>query len=235
MQTFDVVFSDKALKWQGLGDAAARVEPAAAWGRSSPLRDAGPRALTTPFTSECRARESAERGARFECRGAHCQGCTALALAALVCLHLAMLRSLTSLVVSVYILVLGPLLSTFYHVSAAAQVHLYVLTLCAVTVLLLNVRYRRDFSALFFAAGALVLLHILCGARPREEPAEPATELRTRLLVGVLVGVNALAAYLCALGSLANPDGDAYNPQLHGAQALLLALDVLVYAGAQAR
>jgi hypothetical protein len=189
---------------------------------------------------------------------AECQACTLLALAALVGLHLAMLRSLTSLVVSVYILVLAPLLSAFYQVSAAAQVHLYVLNLCTLTVLLVNVRYKRDLSAFFFGAGALALLHVLwkdvtasgstmmpsgwapapggpygAPGGPYGAPAGPEPEARldtrARALVCVCAGANVLAAYFF----LGLADADEYNPQLHGAQALLLVLDVLVYVGAR--
>jgi hypothetical protein len=169
---------------------------------------------------------------------AECQACTLLALAALVGLHLAMLRSLTSLVVSVYILVLAPLLSAFYQVSAAAQVHLYVLNLCALTVLLVNVRYKRDLSALFFGAGALALLHVLwkdvtapAGSSFTAAEAPARLDARARALVCVCAGANVLAAYVF----LGRADADEYNPQLHGAQALLLVLDALVYVGARRR
>ena len=281
MQTFDVVFSDKTLTWQGLGDDAARAgwgasgAPAgcsggpaawrardaekagahgagagaygAGWGPSGASAGAGPagallerarcgRLEGSKESSSCAA---VPRGAPG--LSAECQACTLLALAALVGLHLAMLRSLTSLVVSVYILVLAPLLSAFYQVSAAAQVHLYVLNLCALTVLLVNVRYKRDLSALFFGAGALALLHVLWkdvtapasrdGSSFTAAEAPARLDARARALVCVCAGANVLAAYVF----LGRADADEYNPQLHGAQALLLVLDALVYVGARRR
>jgi hypothetical protein len=294
MQTFDVVFSDKTLTWQGLGDDAARAgwgasgAPAgcsggpAAWGASgAPAGCSGGPAAWRARDAEKAGAHGAGAGAygagwgpsgasagagpagalleRARCgrlegskessscaavpRGApglsaECQACTLLALAALVGLHLAMLRSLTSLVVSVYILVLAPLLSAFYQVSAAAQVHLYVLNLCALTVLLVNVRYKRDLSALFFGAGALALLHVLwkdvtapAGSSFTAAEAPARLDARARALVCVCAGANVLAAYVF----LGRADADEYNPQLHGAQALLLVLDALVYVGARRR
>jgi hypothetical protein len=68
------------------------------------------------------------------------------ALVVLVCVHLLMLQNVTSLVLSVYILVLSPLLSTFYAISTRAQAHLYVLNLGALIVLMVNARYTRDVS-----------------------------------------------------------------------------------------
>jgi hypothetical protein len=290
MQTFDVVFSDKTLTWQGLGDDAAR----AGWGASGAPAgcSGGPAAWRARDAEKAGAHGAGAgaygagaygagagaygagagaygagagagpagalleraRGGRLEgskesssCaavpRGApglsaECQACTLLALAALVGLHLAMLRSLTSLVVSVYILVLAPLLSAFYQVSAAAQVHLYVLNLCALTVLLVNVRYKRDLSALFFGAGALALLHVLwkdvtapAGSSFTAAEAPARLDARARALVCVCAGANVLAAYVF----LGRADADEYNPQLHGAQALLLVLDALVYVGARRR
>ena len=287
MQTFDVVFSDKTLTWQGLGDDAARAgwgasgapggcsgapggpaawragaardaEKAGAYGAGAGAYGAGAYGAGAGAGPAGALLERA-RGGRLEgsaskesssCaavpRGApglsaECQACTLLALAALVGLHLAMLRSLTSLVVSVYILVLAPLLSAFYQVSAAAQVHLYVLNLCALTVLLVNVRYKRDLSALFFGAGALALLHVLwkdvttagapAGSSFAAAEAPARLDARARALVCVCAGANVLAAYVF----LGRADADEYNPQLHGAQALLLVLDALVYVGARRR
>ena len=264
MQTFDVVFSDKTLTWQGLGDDAAR----AGWGASgAPAGCSGGPAAWRARDAEKAGAYGAGAGALLErARGgrlegssskessscaavprgapglsAECQACTLLALAALVGLHLAMLRSLTSLVVSVYILVLAPLLSAFYQVSAAAQVHLYVLNLCSLTVLLVNVRYKRDLSALFFGAGALALLHVLWkdvtapasrdGSSFTAAEAPARLDARARALVCVCAGANVLAAYVF----LGRADADEYNPQLHGAQALLLVLDALVYVGARRR
>ena len=271
MQTFDVVFSDKTLTWQGLGDDAAR----AGWGASGAPAgcSGGPAAWRARDAEKAGAYGAGAygagagaspagalleraRGGRLEPKessscaavprgapglSAECQACTLLALAALVGLHLAMLRSLTSFVVSVYILVLAPLLSAFYQVSAAAQVHLYVLNLCALTVLLVNVRYKRDLSALFFGAGALALLHVLwkdaTAPASREGSSFTAAEAparldaRARALVCVCAGANVLAAYVF----LGRADADEYNPQLHGAQALLLVLDALVYVGARRR
>jgi hypothetical protein len=47
----------------------------------------------------------------------------------------------------------------------------------------------------------------------------------------VCAGANVLAAYVF----LGRADADEYNPQLHGAQALLLVLDALGYVGARRR
>lgn len=161
-----------------------------------------------------------------------CQVCTVTALVVLVCIHLLMLQNVTSLVVSVYILVLSPLISTFYSISARVQSHLYVLNLGALIVLMVNARYKRDVSVLFFAVASLVLLHVLClGAWRGREHENNATETRMRAVLLVFVCVNVLAA--CFFWGRLNVD--EYSPHQHGIQALLLALDVLVYTAAQPR
>jgi hypothetical protein len=70
----------------------------------------------------------------------------------------------------------------------------------------------------------------LGGWRGRENE-NNATETRMRALLLFFVCVNVLAAYVFS-GRL---DVDEYSPHMHGIQALLLVLDVLVYTLAQPR
>ena len=234
-QSFDVSLFNKTLTWQAPGQApAVRGRPMSADGGSSrtPQGEGG-----AHDAEKAVERPRSARGLSMECttgRGLsiECQACTVTALVVLVCVHLLMLQNVTSLVLSVYILALSPLLSTFYAISTRAQAHLYVLNLDALIVLMVNARYKRDVSVLFFAVGSLVLLHVLClgGWRAREHE-NNATETRMRALLLFFVCVNVLAAYVFA-GHL---DVDEYSPHLHGIQALLLVLNVLVYLAAQPR
>ena len=234
-QSFDVSLFNKTLTWQAPGPApAVRGRQMSADGGSSRTAQGDGFAHDAEKAVD---RPRSARGLSMECttgRGLsiECQVCTVTALVVLVCIHLLMLQNVTSLVVSVYILVLSPLTSTFYSISARAQSHLYVLNLGALIVLMVNARYKRDVSVLFFAVGSLVLLHVLClgGWRGRENE-NNATETRMRALLLFFVCVNVLAAYVFS-GRL---DVDEYSPHMHGIQALLLVLDVLVYTLAQPR
>jgi len=157
-----------------------------------------------------------------------CQLSTLAALVVLAATHFVLLQNATALVVSAYVLVLSPLLSTFYHLPAGATVHLYAVNLAAVVVLLANVRFGRDVAALFFAVAAAVFLHLIVAASPCEGSAPargPAAVLARASVPAAAAALNAVAAYVFAL--YADP---AYNPRLHGLQALILALDALLYA-----
>ena len=102
----------------------------------------------------------------------------------------------------------------------------------------------REINVDEIGSGALALLHVLwkdvttagAPAGPYGAPAPGAEaparlDARARALVCVCAGANVLAAYVF----LGRADADEYNPQLHGAQALLLVLDALVYVGARRR
>ena len=230
--SFDVSLFNKTLLWQAPGQApAVRGRQMSADGGPSrtPQGEGG-----AHDAEKAVDRPRSARGPSMECTSGRglsieCQVCTGAALVVLVCVHLLMLQNVTSQVLSVYILVLSPLISTFYAISTRAQAHLYVLNLDALIVLMVNARYKRDVSVLFFAVGALVLLHVLCLGGWRHE--NNATETRMRGLLLFFVCVNVLAAYAFA-GRL---DAAEYSPHLHGIQTLLLVLDVLVYMAAQPR
>lgn len=259
-QSFDVSLGDKTLTWQAPRQAPPRpappwpVPPRPAW-RAPP----GPPAKPEPREPEPREPEPRPARACPAARhGVECQACTLAALVVLAATHLVLLQNATALVVSAYVLVMSPLLSTFYHLPSGAPAHLYALNLTAVVVLLANVRFQRDVSAAFFAVVAAVFLHLVAGAPPcgaadsdenapaagaplGQEPASSAaaTCFSARTCAASLPALAARAAPAAALNAVAayffalHADAE-YNPRLHGLQALLLALDAVVYAWARA-
>jgi hypothetical protein len=267
-QSFDVSLGDKTLTWQAPG-ALAPARPAPPW--PQPPRPAPPRGLWRAPKPESKPESKPEpepgparaegqaglsdtaglaglaRGCPAARQSVECQVSTLAALVVLATTHLVLLQNATALVVSAYVLVLSPLLSTFYHLPAGATAHLYALNLAAVVVLLANVRFERDLAALFFAVAAAVFLHLAAASpcagsdaargpagalAPATGPsgalAAPAAALNA-LAPAAAAALNALAAYFFVLYADA-----AYNPRLHGLQALLLALDALLYAWVRA-
>ncbi len=155
------------------------------------------------------------------------QVCTAAALVVLVSLHLLVMYELAALIISLYFIVLTPLISTFYNVSLTTQVHLYVLHLSAVVVLSANMRFKRDFSFLFLGITSVILSYVCFygGSWRRKEEAASLLEHRCRGMIVIVVIVNIFAIYFLWERS----DAKEYNPQLHAFQALLLLLNLAVY------
>lgn len=237
--SFDVSLGDKTLTWQGQG-AATPPRPAPPWPvppRPAPAAGCATQRAPKPAEPEP---EPVRAGVARSCTphsSLECQASTLAALAALAVVHLFLLQNATSLVVSAYVLVIGPLLGTFYHLPPGGALHLYALNLAAVFVLLANVRFERDISAAFFAVAAAVFLHVLAGAAqaraaaaapplPGAAPAAQPLPGAPQALVSAAApaALNVLAAYYFFVHA-----DVAYNPRLHGLQALVLALDALTY------
>jgi len=155
------------------------------------------------------------------------QVCTAAALIVLVSLHVLVMYELTALIISLYFIVLTPLISTFYSVSLATQAHLYVMHLSAVVILSVNMRFKRDFSFLFLVITSVILSHVCFhgGSWKRRDEAASAPEHRCRGIIAGVVLVNAAGIYFL----LERSHAKEYNPQLHAFQGILLLLNLAVY------
>jgi hypothetical protein len=155
------------------------------------------------------------------------QVCTTAALVVLVSLHVLVMYELTALIISLYFIVLTPLISTFYGVSLATQAHLYVLHLSAVVILSVNMRFKRDFSFLFLFVTSAILSYVCFygGSWKRRDEVASVLEHRCRGIIVAVLLVNVVGIYFLWERSHAKE----YNPQLHAFQALLLLLNIAVY------
>lgn len=213
-QSFDVNLCDKNMLWG-----------------SDARRDWAPKksSLSRPEANEAIVPADVPSEARERTRGSlnvQCQGCSLAALVTLAGLHTLVLYEQAANVVSVYVIILVPLLSAFYAVALWSQVHLYLLHVSAVVVLILNVRFKRDFSIALPVVSAVILLHAaLCGNTLKRRD-EHGSELRTRAAVATVLVVNVVTVLLLSV----HDQRGEYSPLRHSAQAMLLLLNFAAYA-----
>lgn len=211
-QSFDVNLCDKDMLW---GSEARRE-----WSSKKALR----LEAQVPSMPAEPCSESKER-TRWALN-VQCQGCSLAALVTLAGLHTLVLYEQAANVISVYVIIIVPLLSAFYAVAPWSQVHLYLLHVSAVVVLILNVRFKRDFSLALPVVSAVVLLHAaLCGNTLRRRD-ESGSELRARAAVAAVLAVNVAGVLLLSM----HDQRGEYSPLRHGAQAMLLLLNFAAYA-----
>lgn len=231
MQSFDVSFFDKDLTWNS--NPTANSNATRSW---QSKKEAALRFDTTGLSqidfnvegglttyAKPTDRQRPDRAAP----SMEFQVCTVAALVVLVSMHVLVMYELAALTISLYFIVLAPLISTFYNVSLPTQVHLYVLHLSAVVVLSANMRFKRDFSFLFLGITSVILTYVCVYGVSwrRKEEAVSLPEHRCRGIIVVVVLVNIVAIYFLCQRSHAKE----YNPLLHAFQALLLLLNLAVY------
>lgn len=156
-----------------------------------------------------------------------CQCCTVLALAVLLFLHLLNAYQIADIVVSVYLLVLAPLVGSFCSVGNVMQVHAYAVNLSAIVVVVLSVRFQRSFSFIFFLVLSGVLLHCLLALLTCKR--KEASDARILVILIAAIFCNVLFTYLLLQHTMVVE----YDPQHHALQALLICgnIGVYTYAG----
>lgn len=234
-QSFDVSFYDKDLKWKssptwnatGEGTTMRGLQPK----KDGLMRldakglshidfglEVGPPSPDRPFDRQRPERAAVSR---------ECQVCTVAALTILVLLHILIMYELAAMIISIYFIVLTPLIGTFYNVSNATQVHLYVLHLSAVVILSVNIRYKRDFSFTILFITSIILSHVFFqgGSWKRKDDVVSLIAHRFRVVLVVVLILNVVGVYFLWERSTAKD----YSPQQHGVQALLILLNLAVY------
>jgi hypothetical protein len=230
-QSFDVSFYNKDLTWNS--NPTANINATRGWQskKDAVLRLDAKGMSHIDFNIEGGLPNSAKPSDRQRpdrvAISMECQVCTVAALVILVSLHMLVMYELAAIIISIYFIVLTPLIGTFYSVSLTTQVHLYVLHLSAVVILSVNMRFKRDFSFLFLCITSVILSYVCLygGSWKRKDDVASLLEHRCRGTIVTVVLVNVFGIYFLWERSHAKE----YNPQLHAFQALLLLLNLAVY------